>query len=202
MPPAIKADDLQILRRELLKQGVALLCQQIWCWGRDILRPEGNWLVELGFERVKAPEDLEQCSSVYTLQLPRGRRVVLRGFGVFFGDDSHGGVFLPRYEFAPKFTANATLNCPPWSANDLPELTPPDESNQDACRSMTLDLIDWIHGYEANVVEQLGIDYRRSTLADWKGGKRKSLPAEELAGAWRSLGETIAEHPAVLIPAR
>ena len=44
---------------ERVSFGVALLSQQIWCWGRDILRAQGNWLIEQGFEVIKAPEELE-----------------------------------------------------------------------------------------------------------------------------------------------
>ena len=31
---------------EEISQAVTLFSQQIWCWGRDIERSEGNWLME------------------------------------------------------------------------------------------------------------------------------------------------------------
>ena len=32
-----------------IEDAIGLLSQQLWCWGCDILRPEGNWLlVDLG----------------------------------------------------------------------------------------------------------------------------------------------------------
>ena len=202
MSAAIEENDQRVSEEELLRQAVGLLCQQIWCWGRDILRAEGNWLVEVGFERTEAPADRERCSSVYTLKLAQDRRVVLRGFGVFYGDERFGGVFLPRYEFRPRYTTGATLDCPPWTNADLPEMGAPSESERDACASLTLDLIDWIRGYEVAVVERLGIGYRRSTLEKWDNGKRPVVPAVEMASAWRSLGVAVAENTEAVIPRR
>ncbi|MDA7951300.1 MAG: hypothetical protein MPJ24_07400 [Pirellulaceae bacterium] len=179
---------------EFEKQAANLLSQQIWCWGRDILRPEGNWLLETGFERIAASADREDCPSMYTLELPKKRRVVLRGFGVFYEDDAIGGVFLPRYEFQPKYTEHGTLKCPPWSATDLSNWSPPKESQQNVCASLTIDLLDWIQGYETTIVERLGLAYRQSSLLSWDTGKRPVTPAEEMVPAWRSLGVAIAEN--------
>ena len=202
MAAAIEASGEPISKRELVKRGVDLLSQQIWCWGRDILRPEGNWLLEVGFHRLEAPADRKSCSSVYTLQLPPGRRVVLRGFGVFYGDDRLGGVFLPRFEFSPRYTPHATLACPPWSTAELPGLGPPNASQRDAYASLTLALIDWIGGYEADVADRLGTEYRQATLDEWDKAKRPPMPAEEIVGAWRTLGAAAAEHVETLIPRR
>lgn len=158
MPSVLEANDQLISANELLKQGVGLLSQQLWCWGCDILREEGNWLIEIGFERIEAPADREKCSSVYSLELLSGRRVVLRGFGVFYGDDRFGGIFLPRYEFRPRYTTGSALDCPPWSDTDLPKLDTPEESQRDSCLSLTVGLTDWIQSYELAVAERQGTD--------------------------------------------
>lgn len=186
--------DRQSTKCDPLQHAVGLLSQQAWCWGRDILRPEGNWLLEIGFDRIQPPADRKDCSSVYTLDLPRGRCVVLRGFGAFYGDRQRGGVFLPRYEFRPRYTTHATLECPPWSDADLPKLSAPTNSQRTACTSLTLDLIDWIRSYEVTISERLGIEYRRSTLIKWDDGKRRFTPAEELASAWRALSFRVADN--------
>ena len=41
-----------------ISSAVDLLNQQIWYWGRDICKEEGNLLVEIGFERIEPPLDL------------------------------------------------------------------------------------------------------------------------------------------------
>lgn len=180
------------------KRAADLLSQQIWCWGQDVMRPAGNWLLEVGFDRLAAPADRERCSSVYTLELPAGCRVVLRGFGVFFGDDQLGGVFLKRYEFQPHYTPHARLECPPWSTSELPALCVPSVDQRDDANSLTVKLIDWIASYEANVAEQLGVAYRQSTLDSWESNKRPIVPAAELAETWRSVGTFVAEDAQAL----
>ena len=179
---------------QVLKQAVTLLSQQVWCWGRDILRPEGNWLLQIGFDRIEPPADRKECSSIYALAMPHKRCVVLRGFGVFYGDGQRGGVFLPRYEFQPRYTTQATLVCPPWSHEDLPKMNAPTEGQKDTCARLTLDLIDWIQRYEVNIVEQLGIEYRRSTLLEWDNGTRPFVPAENVLSAWRELSFQVASN--------
>ena len=177
-----------------IDHAVDLLSQQLWCWGRDVLRPEGNWLLEIGFDRVKPPASRKDCASLYSIQLPYRRYVVLRGFGVFYGDDQRGGVFLPRYEFAPRYSTESRLRCPPWTNDDMPKLAPPTGSQRNLCASLVLNLIDWIRGYEVSVVERLGIDYRRSTLTKWNNGKRPLIPAECIASAWRELSFRVAAN--------
>lgn len=200
MPTPLNGVDSQSVDGDLVKHAAGLLSQQVWCWGCDIIRPEGNWLIELGFNRIEPPADRKEFSSVYSLDLPQQRCIVLRGFGVFYGDRQRGGVFLPRYEFRPKYTTLATLERPPWSVTDLPKLRLPTESQLTCCASLTLDLIEWMHSYEVNIVERLGIEYRRSTLVNWSDAKRRSIPAEEMAHAWQRLGGAIAEDFQAVMP--
>ena len=175
------------LNQAKLQHAVNLLSQQLWCWGRDILRPEGNWLIELGFERITPPPDRSECPSTYTLNLPGGRHILLRGFGVFYGDPRYGGVFLHRYTFSPRFTAKPRLEKPPWSMDDLPMMGPPDKPDRPACQALTRDLVDWIAGYESDVADRLGLRYRDTTLREWQLTNGQSLPAMGYAGAWRDL---------------
>lgn len=188
------------MNRKHLDFAVDLLSQQSWCWGRDIARPEGNWLTKLGFERIKPPTHRRDCSSVYTLALPRRRRVVLRGFGLFFGDQRRGGVFLPRYKFQPRYTPCGNLGRPPWTSADLPRMRFPTESQRTNAVSLTLDLLEWIRDYELNIRETLGIDYRRSTLAKWDKNPRPKIQADLMARAWRLLAAVIVEDPDDLVP--
>lgn len=175
-----------------LKQAIDLLDQQIWCWGRDILLPNSNFLLEVGFQRIAPPLGLESCSSVYTLRICEDRSVVLRGFGVFFGDRKRGGVFLPRYEFWPRYTPQSKLVSPPWRKDDLPSLKPPSQAMRTTCAELTLDLLDWIRSYEVLVAEKLGAEYRRDTLLKWDNGKRNSIPAVQMPSAWRALSLRVA----------
>ncbi|MCC9645228.1 hypothetical protein LOC71_23360 [Rhodopirellula sp. JC740] len=173
----------------------ALFSQQCWCWGQDVLRPNGNWLTHVGFEKAAPPQDRSRCSSVYTLELSSTCRIVLRGFGVFIGDDSIGGLFLERFEFVAQCTSLAKLDCPPWSNEDLPEFTTPPEGAQDEFASLLIRLVDWIGDYETELIGELGMQYRRETLASWDNGERQVIPAGRMTSEWRSLSQSIATEP-------
>ena len=187
----LPAGQWQGSRSEFQKHTIGLLSQQVWCWGRDIIRPEGNWLIEVGFERIPPPQDRGECASAYTLSLPSGRTVSLRGFGTFYGNVACGGIFWPRFEFDPLFTTQGKLDCPPWTQADLPALDAPTEEQRHACQTLVLELIDWIYEYECHVIDNLGIQYRRATLRKWDNGSRPFTPAEEYASAWRGLSQSL-----------
>lgn len=129
---------------------------------------------------------------MYRLNLADGQSVVLRGFGIFFGDPNRGGVFLPRYEFTPRYTLQSTLDCPPWSDADLPQMRVPTAEHRYRCATLLLDLIDWIREYEVNIVQQLGLSYRSAVLTKWNNGKRTLIPAEQFASGWRELSFRVA----------
>ena len=177
----------QKVEKGLITDAINLLSQQIWCWGKDIERPEGNWLLEMGFQRIKPPKDRKKGTSVYSLELSENRYIVLRAFGLFYGDSRYGGIFLPRFEFLPKYTKKWILEQPPWSKKDLPELKNPNESQQTNCDTLMLGLINWIKTYEENIIENLGIKYRNDTLIDWDNGDRTVIPAEQIILKWSLL---------------
>lgn len=169
------------------KQASALFNQQVWCWGQDLLRPEGNWLIEVGFKRFAPPMRVTQCPSIYRLDLPQGRHVVLRGFGVFYSNEKLGGIFLPRYQFAPRYTKQAELSRKPWTKDDLPKWVRPTRSQRANVNALTHELVQWIGDYEATVRHRLGIEYRDATLQEWDDGTRAVIPAEDVVFAWQTL---------------
>ena len=200
MSTSSRLNKAPIANGKLLKQAVTLFSQQVWCWGQDILRPEGNWLKAVGFHRIAPPSSQKGCPSIYSLALPEARYLILRGFGVFYGDHRYGGIFLPRYKFRPEYTMQSRLMKQPWTHADLPKLRIPTKADRANCASLTLDLIDWIRGYETKVAEILGRDYRQSTLAQWDNGSRPVIPAEEMAHQWRLLGISIAGDLPTILP--
>ncbi|MBL6705496.1 MAG: hypothetical protein ISQ06_05255 [Planctomycetaceae bacterium] len=181
-----------------LHRAVSLLNQQLWCWGRDIEAAGGNLLVHHGFQRIEKPAG-SSSSSVYRLDITTTSRVILRGFGVFFGDDRWGGLFLPRFEFTPQFTVEPDLSRPAWGSEDLPPLAPPREDQIPCCQSLLLALIDWIRRYEVWIAEHKGVSYRNRTLTMWKAKHGWVVAGSEIVSAWRTLGQAVAKQPGQFI---
>ena len=187
-------DLLAYLSTNPAKHAANLLNQQLWCWGRDIEYAEGNLLMRHGFQRIEKPSGSESAS-VYRLELSPTARIVLRGFGVFCGDDRWGGMYVPRFEFTPQLTPESELMEPAWSPADLPPLAVPRQDQVRNSHQLLLTLIDWIRRYEVWIADKVGIDYRRESLLPWDAKHRTTVSAEEMSVAWRALGVAVADHP-------
>jgi len=171
-----------------------LLNQQIWCWGRDIECAKGNLLMRYGFQRIAKPNGSESAS-IYRLNVSPTARIVLRGFGVFWGDERRGGMYVPRFEFTPQLTPQSDLTEPAWSLEDLPPLADPRQDQVRNSHQLLLALIDWIRRYEVWIADKVGIAYRRESLLPWDARHGTTVSAEEMSAAWRALGVAVADHP-------
>ena len=189
----------QATPQSTVKAAADLLSQQIWCFGRDIEPPEGNLLVRFGFDRIPPPASISSAST-YRMAISTTANILLRGFGVFYGDQRWGGLFLHRYSFLPKFTRIASLAKSPWQPSDLPLLWPYCERQFPQGRALLIELIDWLRGYEAWIACELGVAYRRASLARWIDGRRKVVAAEDMAAGWRQIGMLIANHADWFLP--
>ena len=189
----ILSSDMLPSRATSPEQAAVLMNQQLWCWGRDIECADGNLLVRFGFQRLDKPEGSDSAS-VYRLDLSPNARVVLRGFGVFFGDDRWGGMFVPRFDFKPQFTleAGSERTCLVVGRFTSACVTRRDQLAEG--QRLLLSLVDWIRSYEVWIAEVLGIDYRSESLVPWAKKHGEITPAEEMATAWRLLGVAVADN--------
>ncbi|MFQ3534330.1 MAG: hypothetical protein SNJ58_00495 [Aggregatilineales bacterium] len=171
-----------------------LLDQQLWCWGCDIRRPEGNLLSAYGLVKLKAPEDV-RLSSAYTLCFTDGAQVMLWAFGVFYGAPKRGGIFVKRGGFEPHYTSEHRLPITVWCA--APECKPPD-SVQTCAHALHLltALSAWIASYEMWIAAQTPSDYRKACVMAWFAHKR-AVPSEMMISAWRTIAESC-RHAAIL----
>lgn len=176
-----------------LEEWAALADQQFWCFGKDIEHPRGNLLRRYGLSRQGPPPDTEYAS-IYRAELSATRRIVLRGFGVFYGDDSRGGIFLQRVG-VPRITAATDLRQPPWMITDLPEMRAPGPGDLDDVRWLMLDLIDWVRDYEVWVARQCGVAYRHAVVDGWRRMERPVIEADRIARSWRLMSLAISLDP-------
>ena len=173
------------------RKGQALLHRQCWNWGRDIVRPEGNLLLEAGFLRRQPPEG-EVGTSWYTRSLPDGDSLMLWGFGVLYGTPQRGGVFLNRYQFRPVWLPSETLQEPIWKPDMIPDgQTPPSPRTP---VDLTVAAIRRIADYEEWALAHCGVEYRRAVLRQWNRPSERLSP-QTLPHAWRALADAIDGRP-------
>lgn len=169
-------------RPKFRRWAAGLFDQQLWCWGRDISRPEGNVLLEIGMCRHRSPES--RLTSLYKATLEGDAEVWLWGFGLLYGEPGLGCVFLRRYGFDPML-----MNRPPeilvHRADDLGPLVRPLGARRTAAETLVRGAAKWIAGYEHWVAETLGIDYRRAVLE--ARGESPAVPAQAMASSWERL---------------
>lgn len=164
-----------------------LLDQQMWCWGCDIRRREGNLLLQYGFNRWRPPEGTLE-STAYQFDAPTGSQVVLWGFGLFYGDTANGGLYLKRFAFAPLWCPNTDLRAALWRPEELPEFRSP-QTARERCsvRRLVSAALHWTAQYETWVLATLGLDYRHQCLAGWD---KAVAEAETVPDHWHRLAET------------
>jgi hypothetical protein len=163
-----------------------LLDQQLWCWGRDILRPEGNLLRKSGFCRTPAPDPKRDCSA-YSAQTADGCDIRLWGFGVMSCHPQSGGLFLRRYRFEPKLLVRIPTG-PIHRLDSIgPVRSPQGRSDETAVRILLDRLARWIAEYEHFVAETAGRDYREASVR--ARGKEPHVEPAKMAPAWEKLAK-------------
>ena len=162
--------------------------QQLWCWGRDILHPEGNLLTQYGFVRQERPPE-RAGTSLYRWESSSDWRVLLWGFAIFVGDDElQCGMWLKRGEALPRWSPFSDVRSPAWEMCNLPipsvARTP---AAMTACDLLVMQFCSWVSDYEAWVVARRGIAYRASVLEAWKRLQgHRQIPYDVSQIQWRT----------------
>ncbi len=141
-----------------------LFDQQMWCFGRDIVRKKGNVLLDLGMCQYRSPTPA-RSGAMYTANVESGGSVFLWGFGAMYSEPNRGGVFVRRYDFAPKLTARETA-IGVHEPEQLGRLIHPNTARELVqYRTLVPQLLNWFAKYEHWVAETFGAAYREKCLA-------------------------------------
>jgi len=179
-----------IFTPEIEEFGELLLHHQCWFFGRDIWHAGGNLLTRYGFERCGVSDD-KAGSNCYRLCCKEPFEINLWGWGIFFGNQSLGGIFIKRYDFRPRFFENGKLNTPVFKSEHLPpNRLPRKDFEIKTARHLTVDFIRWIVRYEEWVEKTCGKSWRRKNLRDWD---KSAFPARRIKQNWRELQNKIGE---------
>ena len=164
-----------------------LMNQQFHVMGRDVESKHGNLLLEYGAIRQKAP--CNRTTSSYTFHISKQRRILLRNFGLFIGDDSLGGIFLRRKEFEPIWIRSSFLSPIPWLPHQIPEWSAI-RFNKDkhAVNQLLVYLADWFQKYESWIVTKYGRRFRQGQLTHFQR-KGNVIWKWNMQDGWSSIKE-------------
>ncbi|MBM3969335.1 MAG: hypothetical protein FJ302_05665 [Planctomycetes bacterium] len=182
------------LSRDQFNNAIKLFDQQLWCWGEDVKRPNGNLLVACGFERIPPPKGQEQFGSMYSRRIRRGGRIVLRGWGLLISDRKHGAILLKRYGFTPELLSGEEIPTQLWDTSDLPKLISP-QSDVDVSRVLFLlsAACRWVVSYETWLRLRIGMKHRETSIEHWKKMKKTNFSCDEVDRLWRLLAKRLEE---------
>ena len=161
-----------------------LLHQQLWLLGKDIKAPNGNLLINYGFEQVRPPKETSGSTN-YIVKIDGQISMVLWGYGIYYGYGINKGVYIGRYNVYPKLINEEPLNLPIWAPSKLPRMKLP-ESEEEWEYSFRLmsELFEWLARYEEWVNFIMGGSYREDCLKDWK---QQIVSSDEAGWVWNNV---------------
>lgn len=173
----------------LRKLGAPLLDLQMWCWGCDVRRQEGNLLTAYGLTRLPSPEP--RYRSAYTCGLCENCRLTLWAWGLWLADPQFGSLYLSRSRFQIRTSGTAHPQPNAWNENALPATAAPQtEAEWHASFQLFAAVCAWVGAYEQWVTAATERGYREAAAASWP--QRRCYPqftaqAGEPVGAWSQL---------------
>jgi hypothetical protein len=172
---------------EVGQLGKSLLHQQLYVIGRDIVSRHGNLLLRIGCSQTQSP--IPGIPSTYTICLGRKSRLALRGFGVFVGDDSIGGVFIHRYTFEPRWMPSSRFSPIPWLPSEMPRTRCSRyRAEKEHASELLKRMIAWFIEYESWVERLLGVHFRIGQLTHFPSEEKQPI-YWNLSRSWREVYE-------------
>lgn len=159
---------------DLVKRGAEMMDHQCSLWGMDVKHEHGNLLMRHGFERHPPANGVG--SSCYVLP-HEDATVVLRGYGCFYRTAAHGELFIPRFDFVPRYTTEpgSPLEATVPAYADRHVRPAPDE--WDTVGRLFVRALHWIGHYERWVCSEL-------TLRQTRGLSIPRDPSTRLPMRW------------------
>jgi hypothetical protein len=172
------------LSQSFRRHGARLMNQQCWCWGQDVRREEGNLLIAYGCSRERPPAGIAGAT-MYTIRPESRSTIVLWAFGLFYGQQGVGGLFVPRFGFTPSLVSSEQPPAGVWSPNHLPPMAiPTSATDWHRAGRLLAAAVRWIAGYEEWVLAHYGAAYRDGIVAKLPYA---TIPVENMPAEWLAL---------------
>ena len=152
--------------------------QQMYFWGQDVLRPEGNFLVEYGFERL--PSMGLKGTSRYRCEWQGGYIELYGACAGWYGSEGGFTFIRPRHRCFVWLSGDVTPIPGAWENDRIDRAAGKNELYQ-----ASLPFIDWLLSYEKTIVNRFGSGYRQNNYASYrKVPKAKAWIEPPLALKW------------------
>lgn len=152
--------------------------QQMYFWGQDALRPEGNFLVEQGFTR--SPSTGIKGTSCYRREWQQGHIELYGSCAGWYGE-SGGFTFIRPWQRCVIWRSSETTPIPgSWQKKHIKSSAPKIEIYQ-----ASLPFLDWLISYEYAVLAKYGRAYRQKNYWDYdKKSRTKAWVEPATALRW------------------
>ncbi len=166
---------------------LALFESQMWCWGADIRRPEGNLLTEFGFTKIR-PEGCG-CGSTHYYFNQDSLSVHLWGFAALFTIPEFGTLTLYRHKWEPRWSKEILNLNNLWRAGDLPRLgMPTDSCDYERAAAIFKEAVSFMARYEVYVKNTVGDRYRADVFRSHPK-PRRLYTTSSLVEGWKNFAE-------------
>ncbi|MCU0498486.1 MAG: hypothetical protein MUF87_14140 [Anaerolineae bacterium] len=169
----------------LFNMARAIFDQQMWCWGCDVRRAEGNLLLAYGCIKHSAP--IPKTPSAYQLWLDTDTTLTLWGWGIWIAQNGIGSLLIQRSGFRMTGITTPILSPSAWSEETLPLSAP--SLNAEAQHHMILRVFQAIADYEQWLTTQVEPHYRLMTINAWPQKRHHKNHPTDLAAAWSQLAK-------------
>ncbi|MGJ8674184.1 hypothetical protein [Rubritalea sp.] len=152
--------------------------QQMYFWGQDVLHPEGNLLVEQGFERGQSKG--LKGTSCYRLEWQGGHIELYGSCAGWYGGGS-GFVFLRPQRRCVVWSSSVETPVPgSWQTELIHKPT-----NREELYTASQPLLDWLISHEEAVNKRFGDGYRMENYRSYqKVPKAKAWIEPDAALSW------------------
>jgi hypothetical protein len=181
--------------------GEILLDQQMWCWGCDVRRADGNLLMKYGCVKRPSPDPRYHSAYTFPSALPGGA-LTLWGWGVWIAAPDHGSLFVSRSRFCARWLLQVDLAPSAWQERDLP----PGASQIDlpCAHDLMCAACRWIANYEGWVMDCCNHSYRAQALDAWPARRKHNggVSAEHMAARWGDMSSALSRQSALIEAAK
>lgn len=158
-----------------LAQGIQ---QQMFFWGQDVLRPEGNFLVDQGF--LRSPSTGLQGTSCYRREWQQGQ-IELYGSCAGWYSESGGFLFIRPWQRCMIWRSGETTPIPgSWQKEHIEH-----SATRSQIYQASLPFLDWVISYEYAVLASFGRAYRQKNYREYrKKSQKKAWVEPAIALRW------------------